>query len=155
MSNQDLPYEQYLDMLRQQMHSRATLFRKLVDEFGPGVLDIVQQQVIDETYALWQAADLPVRDLNAVFGTVWESTSAVEYTVEERTPECLRLRVTRCMYADEMRQAGAGDVGLAFYCAYDYGFCQGFNPHIRFTRTKTLMAGDDCCDHMYELLGGN
>jgi len=31
------------------------------------------------------------------------------------------------------------------------GFCEGLNPAIEFTRTKTLMQGDDCCDHAYAL----
>ncbi|MFC2012727.1 L-2-amino-thiazoline-4-carboxylic acid hydrolase [Chloroflexota bacterium] len=26
-----------------------------------------------------------------------------------------------------------------------------FNPDIGFQRTKTLMRGDDCCDHIYYL----
>jgi hypothetical protein len=31
---------------------------------------------------------------------------------------------------------------------------QGLDPAIRFTRTKTLMMGDDRCDHAYELSPG-
>jgi len=50
-----------------------------------------------------------------------------------------------------MRRLHAADIGSAFYCAYDYGFCSGLNPHIVFSRTKTLMSGDDCCNHNYEL----
>jgi hypothetical protein len=55
------------------------------------------------------------------------------------------------MWADEFRKHAAAEVGYSFYCCWDYGFCQGLNPHIKFTRTKTLMQGDDCCDHTYDL----
>ena len=38
---------------------------------------------------------------------LWDQMGeGTEFTVEERTPEVLRLRVTRCMIADEMRQLG-------------------------------------------------
>jgi hypothetical protein len=71
--------------------------------------------------------------------------------VEQQTPDFLKLRVTQCLFADAMRKHGAAKVGLAFYCAYDFGFCEGLNPKIDFARTKTLMEGDAFCDHAYEL----
>jgi hypothetical protein len=61
------------------------------------------------------------------------------------------MKVTRCMWANMWRKFGAEDIGYVFQCCWDYGFCQGLNPAIEFTRTKTLMQGDDCCDHTYDL----
>ena len=46
-----------------------------------------------------------------------------------------------------MRGLHAAELGFAYYCAYDYGFCQGLNPALQFSRTKTLMQGADSCDH--------
>ncbi len=143
------------ERMRAEMRQRAGLFKKLVDEFGPRVLEVVQQQVIDGARTQFANMPLPKRDLNAVIA-LWESAGGdVEFTIEERTPEHLKFRATWCIWADEMRKQDAAEIGNAFYCCFDYGFCQGLNPAIRFTRTQTLMNGDDCCDHAYDLSGAD
>lgn len=140
------------EQLKAEMAQRASLFRLLVDRLGSEVLDVVSQHTIEQTKARLEGADLERRDLDAVMELLWDQMVAgTEFEVEERTNTCLHLRVTRCLFADEMAKLNARDIGDAFYCAYDYGFCQGLNPAIEFTRTKTLMNGDDCCDHTYRL----
>jgi hypothetical protein len=57
-------------------------------------------------------------------------------------------RFTRCAWADIFRELGAADIGF-WICANDGPAAQAFNPAIHFERTKTLMEGDDCCDHVY------
>ena len=142
----------YISKLKREMHQRAVLFRRLAAELGHRVLEIVDETTIEQTQELLQRAELPKRDLATIMEILWDQMGdTAEFTVEEKSPNLLRLRVTRCLFADEMRKLHAADIGLAFYCAYDYGFCQGLNPAIKFTRTKTLMQGDDCCDHTYEL----
>lgn len=149
----DLKMQQfYTTILKQEMNKRAILFRKLMEAYGDKVLDIVEENVIEQTVEKLQQAKLPERDLNTVMEILWNQMGDLaEFTVEESTPEFLRLKVTRCLFADEMRTLNAAGIGFAFYCSYDHGFCQGLNPDIRFTRTKTLMQGDDFCDHTYEL----
>ena len=36
-----------------------------------------------------------------------------------------------------------------FSCALDYYTTPAFSSKIHFTRTKTLLQGDDCCNHRY------
>jgi hypothetical protein len=137
-----------------QMQHRAGLFGKLVARFGRGVLDVVHEHTIESTKERLEAADLDRRDLDTVMEILWDRmVEGTEFEVVERSDRVLRLRVTKCLFAEEMRRLGAADIGNAFYCAYDFGFCEGLNPSIRFTRTKTLMDGDDCCNHAYELKG--
>ena len=57
-------------------------------------------------------------------------------------------RFTRCMWAEIFRSLDAQDIGL-WICEGDGPAAAAFNPEIRFQRTKTLMEGDDCCDHVY------
>jgi len=143
------------EQLVAEMKQRATLFRKLVERFGSDVLDVVAQHTIDQTKARVEAADLELRDLETVMEILWDQmVEGTEFEVLERTPEILRLRVSKCFFADHMRKMEAGDIGSVFYCSYDFGFCQGLNPAIRFTRTQALMVGDGCCDHTYELRDG-
>ena len=151
MTDQEMR-EFHISVLKREMHERAVLFKKLVEKLGNKVLDIVGNNTIEQTKEKLEKADLPSRELDTIMEILWNQMGDLaEFTVKEQTTECLRLRVTRCLFADEMRKLDAADIGFAFYCAYDDGFCQGFNPEIRFTRTKTLMQGDDCCDHTYRL----
>lgn len=142
----------HISTLKREMYQRSVLFRRLAAELGNRVLEIVEETTIEQTKVLLQKAELPKRDLATIMEILWNQMGdTAEFTVEEERPDLLRLRVTQCLFADEMRKLNAADSGFAFYCAYDYGFCQGLNPAIKFTRTKTLMQGDDCCDHTYEL----
>lgn len=141
---------------KRQMNERATLFRKLMKAYGPGVLEIVRENTIEETKNRLQEAELANRNLDAVMEILWNpSKDVLDFKVEAHTPEFLKITVTGCLFAEEMRKLGSSDIGFAFYCAYDYGFCAGLNPDIRFSRTKTLMEGDDCCNHTYHLASGD
>ena len=140
------------EQLKAEMAHRSSLLRLLVQRFGPDVLEIVTRHTIDQARRRLEDADLDHRDLNAVMELLWDQmVEGTEFEVEERSETCLRLRVTKCLFAEEMGRLGATDIGDAFYCAYDHGFCQGLNSSIKFTRTKTLMNGDDCCNHAYSL----
>ncbi len=144
--------QERLDRLRYEMRQRAMLFKALVEEFGPRILEVAKQHLIDTTRAQYEQMALPQRDLDAVMKLLWDNIGDdVGFTVEAQTPGHLKMRVTRCMWADEMRKLNAAEVGYVFSCCWDEGFCAGLNPAIKFTRTKTLMQGDDCCDHTYDL----
>jgi len=134
------------------MGQRAALVRKLVDRFGSEVLDVISRHTTEQARVDLERADLARRDLDAVMELLWDQmVSGTEFQVVEQSPEVLKICVTKCLFADEMRRLGAADIGGAFYCSYDPGFCQGLNPAIRFTRTTTLMSGGECCNHKYEL----
>lgn len=57
-------------------------------------------------------------------------------------------RFTRCLWADAFRALNAADIGR-WICQSDGPVAAAFNPAIRLRMTKTLMAGDDCCDHVF------
>ncbi len=154
------PIDQALAKLRGrvmlgEMEDRARYLKPLVERFGPGVLEEVRQVTIAEARRSMQEAPLTSRGLEAVKTALWDHLGPdFEYQVVEETDETLRFRVTQCPIAARMRDLGAPEIGFAYYCAYDYGFCQGLNPDIVFERTKTLMSGDDHCNHGYVLKKG-
>lgn len=78
---------------------------------------------------------------------------ALTIDVVEDNPEVFELRISECLWAKTFREMGAADLGYALFCNTDYAHCNGFNPQITLHRTKTLMQGDDCCNHRY-ILGG-
>lgn len=57
-------------------------------------------------------------------------------------------RFTRCVWAEAFRAINAADIGC-WICQGDGPVAAAFNPAIRLRLTKTLMAGDDCCDHVF------
>ena len=59
-------------------------------------------------------------------------------------------RVTRCMWAEIFPELDARDIGF-WLCEGDEPMASTFNPAIGFQRSKTLMEGDDCCDHIFYL----
>ena len=144
--------ELYLRLQKRQIHERAVLFKKLIKQYGTGILDIVQRNSIEETRKTLQNADLPQRNLDTILEILWEPAEDVlDFEIVEQSPQHLKMKVTWCLFAEEMLKEDAADIGFAFYCAYDYGFCEGLNPDIQFTRTKTLLTGYDHCNHAYVL----
>ena len=59
------------------------------------------------------------------------------------------MNITKCPLADLAKEVNAEDWGYILYCCDDPNIVEGFNPEMDLKRTKTLMQGDDCCDHFY------
>jgi hypothetical protein len=69
--------------------------------------------------------------------------------ITEDTDRSIAKKITECLYAKIFRDAGAADIGYAYECYYDFPAAQAFNLKLKLIRTKTLMAGDDCCNPRY------
>ncbi len=71
----------------------------------------------------------------------------------EDTDTVFEIKVTECLSATSFLKARAGDIGYARVCWGDYAWAEGFNPKIKLIRDKTLMEGDDYCNHRYVWTG--
>jgi hypothetical protein len=70
--------------------------------------------------------------------------------ITEDTDKVFEIRATECIWAKVFRDAGlGGEIGHAAVCNMDYYWPTAFNPDFKMERTKTLMQGDDCCNHRY------
>lgn len=70
--------------------------------------------------------------------------------IVEDTDTVFALRVTECVWAKVFRDAGLGGrIGYATICNMDHSWPPAFNPTFKMERDKTLMQGDDCCNHRY------
>lgn len=75
---------------------------------------------------------------------------SLTHEVVEDTEKVFALKVTECVSAEVMRSAGLGGaIGHAAVCNMDYFWPPAFNPNFKLERTKTLMQGDDICNHRY------
>jgi hypothetical protein len=141
-----------IEFQKRQVRDRMVLFEKLIAKYGKGIIVDVEKSTIEETRKRLAEADLEKRDLDSVKAFLWDQLGeGFTFSCIEDSPTRLEYKVTRCFLAEEVAKYGMPELGAAFYCAWDVGFCQGLNPNIVFKRTKTLMRGDACCNHRYEL----
>ncbi|RPJ64394.1 MAG: hypothetical protein EHM23_00570 [Acidobacteria bacterium] len=69
--------------------------------------------------------------------------------IVEDSPNAVEVRVKECIWAKTFRQQKAADLGYACVCHPDFAYAKAFNPKMRMERTKTLMQGDECCNHRW------
>ena len=77
----------------------------------------------------------------------YDKTLTMEIVKDTET--IFEIKVTECIWATTFRQADAGEFGYAAICLGDYAWAEGFNPKIKMVRDKTLMQGDEYCNHRY------
>jgi hypothetical protein len=143
--------ERRLQVIRAEADSRALYGKKLVERLGDRVLAAIKEVTLDSGRASGRDVRVAQRDLDGLVEIWKDFPPAVLHAIDERSPSLLRFKVTSCVYAEAMRKADAADLGFAYYCAWDYGFCETYSPDVAFERTKTLMQGNSCCDHTYRL----
>ncbi|MCP4147146.1 MAG: L-2-amino-thiazoline-4-carboxylic acid hydrolase [bacterium] len=134
--------------------NQVTLINKLKEKFGGELVPFIKQDTIDRIEKTYKnSKKIKDRSLAGVKTHLWEQLGeGVEFKCIKDTPAYLEYKLTKCFHADAVRELKVdGEIGFALYCAWDIGFCKGLNPDIKFTRTKTLMNGDNCCNHTYEL----
>ena len=74
-----------------------------------------------------------------------------DFKVIRKSKEALEVKVFKCLHAETLKKLNAAHIGLKLICVGDEAATEGFNPEIKFTRPKILMAGDDCCHFIWEL----
>jgi hypothetical protein len=80
---------------------------------------------------------------------LWTHGGSLEIEVLKADDKTFDFNVTRCRYAEMYKEMGLGHIGHILSCARDGTFCEGYDPAIKLTREKTIMAGDGCCTFRY------
>lgn len=75
-------------------------------------------------------------------------TQGHKFEIVENRKDSVRFKFTACPWATYFRAVGKPEIGR-FFCEVDKPLVKAFNKCIKFERTKTLMDGDDYCDHHY------
>ncbi len=150
----------FSDVFNMAYASQVPIWRGLEREIGSEKFTAMLKGIMDE-YAYGQSADqakkLGRNDLAAFTQDLrqpnpfWQHV--VTYQIVEDTPKAFEVKVTECLWAKTLREAKAADLGYVLSCYGDYAGAQGFNPKMRLVRSKTLMQGDDFCNHRYILEG--
>jgi hypothetical protein len=131
----------FINTLRKELGDGATV--RLLNQYSAAYGQRIGEQ---------QAATAPDRTFRTFTATFRPPNYADTLTLEvvEDTGNAFGLRVTECVWAAVFREAGlGGDIGHAAVCNMDYSWPPAFNAAFRMERTKTLMQGDEYCDHRY------
>jgi hypothetical protein len=143
-----------------EMQEKIELLNELVKVYGQGVLDVVdrfnQERIVKGWKALGQQQ--PAVNIDTFVNLLWKTYCVKDglhfsiETADERT----QIRCTYCPWVEVARAAGSTEIGYHLLCLSDPAMVAGFNlaageneRPIRFTRTQTLMQGDESCDHTY------
>jgi len=81
----------------------------------------------------------------------WVKGGALETQLLRVTDTVYEFNVTRCRYADMYRALGIPELGGVLSCGRDFSLGEGFNPHLKLTRTQTIMEGAPFCDFRYRI----
>jgi len=151
-----ITYEQYLqeihllvvnlekEMERELGKERAhELLRRAGDNFGK---ELARKQMgdrrglrdFDEFKAFWKGI---------LRTPTWTHTQDSKVVSENATR--LKMRVDECLWAETFKKMGCPELGYLLCCYPDYEMVRTYDPRIRLERSKTLMLGDDHCNHVF------
>lgn len=128
----------------------------LGEEQAQAILDTaIRQAAIDagRTFAEATPGGTDMETFRALL-PLWTKDDALTIEVLAATDKVFDYNVHRCRYAEMYREMGLGEIGHLLSCNRDGTFCQGYDPRIRMTRTKTIMKGDSHCNFRYRLDDG-
>jgi hypothetical protein len=146
------------ELLRRKLKIVASLsvrlLRAMEARFGPEVRQVLNDVVASFPAETRPEAGDPETDLRLFCAQVDQSCAGThrwERVVDE--PTRVAYRFTRCIWADVFRELGEPDLGAAM-CASDEPAVKSFNPGLALRRTKVIMQGDEFCDHVFFVPGG-
>ena len=132
------------------------ILKKLKEQYGEKAIEIASRARL-AVHKKWmkdlstQKAGRPSEIFkHSAFSVTSAEKDLLEYEILEDSDERFSVIVTKCKYADFYTAQGEVEIGYAIHCALDFGETEAFSSDIVLKRTKTLMQGDDCCDHCYE-----
>jgi hypothetical protein len=125
---------------------------KWEEDYGSKYNQLAMEIIAQKTEEGWRnwAQKNKLSTLEDFIKSAWEGWSEGEFTIE-RNQNSVQINCTKCPMADSYISIGKTELGKVFHCCEDPYMVSGFNPHLKFGRTKTLMAGNDCCNHYYTI----
>lgn len=130
---------------------RAAELAALEEKYGPGVAKTAMRAKAGLVELEWrEIAKTCAGGIQGLADTLWKGMedSGFRFT-SERVEKGMRFTVTRCPLAEMAVRLGQAKWGYLCYCMDYPSIVKGFDPAMRYSRTKTLMQGQDCCDHCF------
>ncbi len=149
-----MPNELSQEQIMRMRHSTemAKLIRAFRERFGDEAYKIAAKLNGDKAFAEWKAIAEKSgnNSIESLIKLLWEPLRAQGFEYEvEKTDARFQMKCTRCGFYELAKFCGITDEAFYMVCEADQYIAEGFNANIGFKRTKTLMQGHDCCDHLY------
>jgi len=125
------------------------LLRAMEQRFGAEAREVINEMASKQEFETRKEMEEPEADLRnfcAMIDRVAAGSHRFKRVVDE--PDKIGYCFTRCMYAEILRELEEPELGLVI-CARDGPWVKSFNPGLGFHRTKTLMEGNEACDHVF------
>lgn len=133
----------------------AVISSRIIDEvekkYGKESFELVKKAFIDSIVdsSIKGFKKIKKRDLKVYIKLLINGvTQGHKFEIVENKKDSVRFKFTACPWATYFREIGKPEIGK-FFCEVDKPLVKAFNKCIKFERTKTLMDGDDYCDHHY------
>lgn len=142
---------------KKKLTEQLEILRELRKRFGEEVIEIASKARLavhkDWMKALSKGAPSRPSEVfeHSAFSVTAANSDHLVYDVVEDSSERFAVEIKKCRYADFYKEQGSPEIGYAMHCALDFGEAEAYWPGVSLTRTKTLMQGDECCNHCYEL----
>ena len=142
-----------LDLLKRKMTVSLDLAVQLLTamekRFGSEVREVVQQMAKEQDFPPEDEIGNPEEDL-CKFCSMIDRAAAGSHRWERVIEEKDRIgyRFSHCIYAEILHELGEPELGMVM-CARDGPWVKSYNPKLGFQRSKTLMEGDEYCDHIF------
>lgn len=129
----------------------VTIVKYLEKKYGKEAVENFKEEWLQEVfYKPWKKiGESNPNDIQTFVRLLEEGCiGSHEWVREINEPNRVRYRFTKCRWAEIFHELGRPDIGR-WFCESDYSICRAFNPKMKLKRTKTLMNGDDFCDHEF------
>jgi hypothetical protein len=127
----------------------------LEKEHGAIIRELADEHSKKRWTGFWKklGEEVKTNDIDTLIDLLWHGyckKDGFKYTVQQKG-EVTQMHCTYCPLVEIYKKHNALDWGYHLMCKTDHYITEGFNGNILFKRTKTLMQGDDCCDHSYRI----
>lgn len=139
---------------RYHLLDKVAMLKALEEKYGEEIFEVVDKARGELTKNGWGqvASKSPSTTIDDLEKALWQTRfDLFDYTREDIGDNTVQMHVSRCFFADLARELGVERYAYHLFCVDDPFIVEGFNPEIVFSRTKTLMEGDEECDHCYSL----
>jgi hypothetical protein len=140
----DIPYNLFAQMEQEMGREKAlAILRRAGERHGRKVGEghVARFGKVDsfqDFKALWR---------KVISTSLWKGTQDSE--IIEEGVDRLSMRVTRCLWAETFKELGDVEAGYLMCCNCDHEMVRAYNPRLRISRTRSIMQGDDHCDHVF------
>jgi hypothetical protein len=124
---------------------------EMKEKYGQGGFELARKAFLDAMLEGWikEYEKLPDRSLHTYVR--WLTSIVLKgtrYEIVESSDTSVRFRFSVCPWATYFRKIGKPEIGK-FFCDADKPMVEAFNEKLGFEISRTLMNGDDFCDHHY------